>query len=192
MTERTCSTAGCNKPVKARGWCVAHYSRERRAGRIQPKTLEERFQAKTEPAGECTAWTGSRNKDGYGAFNFNGKTTLAHRAAWTLAGRPLPDTKQIDHSCGNAWCVNLDHLRIATHKQNQENLSAAGRGGKSGVRGVYWHKANRKWVAQVRHNKTTHYLGQFEDLDDAAAAARAKRNELFTFNERDRGHKETA
>lgn len=32
MPERICSVAGCDRPVKCRGWCQAHYFRWRRSG----------------------------------------------------------------------------------------------------------------------------------------------------------------
>lgn len=32
MKTKTCSVAGCDKPIKARGWCSGHYSKWQRNG----------------------------------------------------------------------------------------------------------------------------------------------------------------
>lgn len=38
MSKRTCSVAGCPKPVHSRGWCQTHYSRWFQTGNIQADT----------------------------------------------------------------------------------------------------------------------------------------------------------
>jgi 5-methylcytosine-specific restriction endonuclease McrA len=38
-------------------------------------------------------------------------TTLAHRIAWVIAGRPLADGMHLDHMCDNPPCVNPDHIQ---------------------------------------------------------------------------------
>lgn len=90
----------------------------------------------------------------------------------------------LDHTCFNPSCVNPEHLRPVTRKQNQENRSRAIGG--SGVRGVTWCKRKLKWKAQVRHSGKNYHAGYFTDLADAERAATAKRMELFTHNDRDR------
>lgn len=44
----------------------------------------ERFNAKTEPCGDCLRWTGRIQPNGYGQFRLEGKTQYAHRAAYKL------------------------------------------------------------------------------------------------------------
>ena len=85
-------------------------------------TREERFWSKVwfMPTG-CLLWTDSLNGDaGYGNFKWaTGEPMSAHRAAWRLAGRPLPERPLLlDHRCRNRWCVNVDHLRVATYSAN--------------------------------------------------------------------------
>jgi hypothetical protein len=67
-----------------------------------------------------------------------------------------------------------------------ENRAGANANSKSGVRGVRWDKRAKKWRAEVKHDKRTYYLGVFMDIDDAASAVVAKRNEFFTHNDADR------
>lgn len=40
----------------------------------------------------------------------------------------------------------------------------------SGVKGVYWHEKNHKWIASISHRRRRIYLGSFEDYSEAVAA----------------------
>jgi hypothetical protein len=66
----------------------------------------------------CWDWTKSINSDGYGCFKYKGKNTKAHRVSLLLHGLIIPKGMFIDHICRNRKCVNPDHLRIVTPKQN--------------------------------------------------------------------------
>lgn len=47
------------------------------------------------------------------------KTILGHRLAWILANcRPIPKGKVIMHLCNNRRCMNPNHLKCATQKDN--------------------------------------------------------------------------
>jgi len=43
---------------------------------------------------------------------------LAHRASWTHANGPIPFGIVVDHTCFNRGCVNPDHLRLLTRREN--------------------------------------------------------------------------
>ena len=87
-------------------------------------TVEERFLAKTEWAENgCLLWTAVLINEGYGRFWYEGKHTLAHRAAYEIFVGPIPDGMTVDHECHNKdpicpggiyclhrRCVNYDHL----------------------------------------------------------------------------------
>lgn len=36
MRERTCTITGCDRPLRARGWCATHYARWKRHGAVSP------------------------------------------------------------------------------------------------------------------------------------------------------------
>ena len=156
------------------------------AGPITPAS--ERLWARVDKTETCWNWTGCLDRKGYGIIGDkigDRKVNLrVHRLAYSTLVGPLADDAQVDHRCHNARCVNPEHLRPTTQKQNQENRSGARVDSRSGVRGVY---ANRgRWTAEVRHHGNKVFLGRFETIAAAEAAVIAKRNELFTHNDIDR------
>jgi hypothetical protein len=46
------------------------------------------------------------------------KSIKAHRAAWMLTNGPVPEGMVLDHICRNRACINLDHLRVVTQREN--------------------------------------------------------------------------
>ena len=201
MSKAICSVDNCPVASRKRGWCERHYQRWRNHGDpvagIKDKnvirgTNEERFWARVDKSGSngCWIWTGWRTEKGYGGFTLHSPegnwTRRAHRYAYELLVGAIPDGILIDHRCHNRPCVNPEHLRPVTPKQNEENRAGATRRSKSGVRGVYWHKAEKKWHAQVGHHGRNVHVGFFDDLRAAEQAVIAKRNELHTHNDIDR------
>lgn len=145
----------------------------------------DRFWSKVDTSSNCWLWLGGATKTGYGQFRLDGQSRYAHRVAYELAIGPIPDGMEVDHICRVRRCVNPQHLRVATHKQNQENRNGADRRSTSKVRGVFWNKAQREWRVQVRHNRKLHWGGSYQSLDEAEDAAIALRRRLFTHNEVD-------
>ncbi len=77
--------------------------------------------------GDCWMWQGAVDPKGYGRFNPNGHTMLAHRFAYESAVGPIPEGLQIDHLCRTPGCVNPAHLEVVTNKENSirgESLNA--------------------------------------------------------------------
>ena len=189
---RTCSFEGCDKPHEARGYCNGHYKQKTlgkplTAFRHDPPlcySIEQRMDFYTDKSGACWLWTGTRINAGYGLLCMNSKKSLAHRVSFELAYGPIPTGVFIDHMCHTKSCVNPQHLRLATKKQNAENMNGLAANNSSGVRGVNWYK--NRWCAKVGHNGQQIYVGRFVHLADAEAAVVAKRNELFTHNDQDR------
>lgn len=71
---------------------------------------------KVDPSG-CHLWLGGTSR-GYGVFNVDRKAVPAHRYAWqrkyVRRARPL----DLDHLCRVRRCVNPDHLRSVTRREN--------------------------------------------------------------------------
>ncbi len=67
---------------------------------------------------DCLIWPYSRIGK-YGAYSIRNKGTYAHVVVCTIAhGKKLSMRHQAAHRCGNTLCVNPQHLRWATPKQN--------------------------------------------------------------------------
>jgi hypothetical protein len=166
------------------------YEAERRRNRRQPspvRSVSDRFWAKVKKTQTCWNWTAGKNmRDGYGIFWDGERYTGAHRFAYFESFGAIPEGMFIDHKCHNSGCVNPDHLRAATPKQNVENRSGIRSNNTSGYLGVYWNKNAHCWTASVVHHGQAYFLGRFSTREDANAAATAKRLELFTHNDADR------
>lgn len=197
-TPRTCAFDGCDLPRHGRfPHCKAHYMQQRTSGVLKPiqpwsrrLPFSERFWQKVDsskPSDQCWPWLAATNEQtGYGFVNRNGRPVHAHRVAYELAVGQIPDGMHVDHVCHNRKCVNPAHLRPATPKQNTENHSGPQSNGSSGYRGVSWNKNRQAWIARVTHRGKEYGCGAFQTREEAADAARAKRNELFTHNDLDR------
>lgn len=68
----------------------------------------ERFASFYEEGEGCWNWTGTAREVGH--FTWRGRSLVAHRVAYFLAGHHLPDGWIVRHTCGNKKCVNPDHL----------------------------------------------------------------------------------
>ena len=93
--------------------------------------LLKRFIAKItkrEPT-ECWEWAAYCNKDGYGVIGVGGKkTALAHRIMWEIHhDEAIPKGMIVMHSCDNPSCCNPNHLKLATRRENMEDMARKGR-----------------------------------------------------------------
>ena len=134
----------------------------------------------------CRAWTGGKDKDGYGHAWAAGAIMLVHRIAFFRETGVDPEESFVDHACFNPTCLNPAHLRLVTNKQNMENRSGMSKANTSGFRGATWSKARGKWQAQVQHNGTNKILGYFLTAAEAGAVAQVARLQIFTHNNLDR------
>lgn len=145
-----------------------------------PIGTRERIYTQTRrEASGCLVWTGRINKDGYGQISIEGHAYNASRAAWVLAHGPLPGAIKVDHLCHNQSCVELSHLRAATHQQNMANRRGPHKQNTSGFRGVTYNKAWGKYVGSVHCKGKAHYCGGFDSAEEADYAVRTKRQELY-------------
>lgn len=72
----------------------------------------------------CWYWDGGYTPAGYGQLRLpSRKHKLAHRLAYELLVGPIPEGLQLDHLCRIRGCVNPEHLRVVT---SRENLLAPG------------------------------------------------------------------
>ena len=85
-----------------------------------------------EQQGECIVMVKNIRRDGYSRVTISHKRrVLAHRHSWAYANEVaidnIPEGMWVLHSCDNPPCVNPNHLRIGTPKENNEDMMSRGR-----------------------------------------------------------------
>ena len=88
------------------------------------------------------------DKDGYVRIRYKGKHDRLFRVLYQQKYGEIPKGLVLRHLCNNAWCVNVEHLKVGTHKENMEDMINCGRSTKG--------KQNTKIRGEKNHaNKLT-------------------------------------
>jgi hypothetical protein len=113
------------------------------------------------------SWHLQKNRINEGCFYFrhDGKDDRINLHRYIM-GCVYGDKLIVDHINGDTLDNRKSNLRICTFSENTRNRKRH-KNNKSGVKGVCFHKASRKWIVQIRVNKTKIYLGIFENIEDA-------------------------
>lgn len=83
-----------------------------------------------------------KDKDGYMKVQRKGKCYHAHRYVYIQEHGEIPDGLVVMHTCDNPACINLEHLKLGTNKDNTQDMIAKGRA-KLGLPKGY--KFTKKW-----------------------------------------------
>jgi hypothetical protein len=90
-------------------------------------------------------------------------------------GEEVPE--YLDHINGDKTDNRISNLRVASHAQNLQNMPTY-KSNTSGIKGVYWRNADKKWAAQINTNGQRLFLGMYEAKADAVRAIKEARERL--------------
>lgn len=120
-----CSVENCESGVVSGGLCVKHYTRFLRYGNVNTvlrprgealKLFTDSISASHD---ECISWPfTTTGRDGRPWIQYKGRRGYAAIFMCEIAHGERPEGKQAAHNCGNAGCINPNHLRWATPKEN--------------------------------------------------------------------------
>lgn len=92
------------------------------------------------------------------------KVYLIHRIIYLFHYGYIPQF--LDHIDNNPQNNKIENLRPATRLQNSYNRKLNANN-KSGVKGVYWRKNIKKYIARCTVNSVRYNLGHFVNLEEA-------------------------
>ena len=107
------------------------------------------------------------NKAGYYRVMLEGVSYNAHRIVWKMVHGSDPE--HIDHINGVQGDNRVENLRNVTHQENHRNTKRK-KNNRSGVTGVQWADANKKWRSTIFIDGQNIHLGLFTDKIDAIYA----------------------
>lgn len=124
-----CEVSDCNNPRHSKQYCGKHYYKFKTYGDpLAGRNCASRGEAlkwikenSSYGGDNCIVWPFEITHYGYGTVSHQGKRRVASRVMCEAAhGRAPTKEHQAAHSCGNGHkaCMNPNHLRWATRKEN--------------------------------------------------------------------------
>ena len=123
------------------------------------------------------------DSNGYRIITVHNKPYKAHRLVWLYLYGTFP-TNYLDHINHNKDDNRICNLREVDCVENARNRLLANNN-HSGVTGVHWSSANRKWKAQIKVNGELIYLGYFSDFNEAVRARKSVEQKYGFFAKED-------
>lgn len=117
---------------------------------------------------------GRKTNFGYTSIKYKSKGYLAHRLAWLYMYGSFPN-HQIDHINGVRDDNRIENLRDVPQSQNMKNTRKRV-DNSSGITGVCWAKKDAKWMAQIKANGRSKFLGTFTDFFEACCIRKSAEN----------------
>lgn len=119
-----------------------------RSGKNNTFTINDLLPAIKINESGCWIWQRHVGKSGYAEAGVNGKKLRVHRIVAEIAYGPAPEGHFALHSCDVKICVNPDHLRWGTQKDNMQDAVSRNRV-RAGER-ASWSKLTWEMVEELR------------------------------------------
>lgn len=117
---------------------------------------------------------GTINGRGYYIVSINKKSYRIHRLIFLYHYGYLPPL--IDHKDRNKLNNCIENLREATVSQNNHNRT--GKESNTGHKGIHWSNSRKFYKVAFTHNKVYHYVGTFNNLQQAVESYEKKYTEV--------------
>lgn len=102
------------------------------------------------------------------SYSENGKR-LSHSILMHRQILNAKECEEVDHQDRNKLNNQKVNIRICTHADNQKNIGIRS-DNKSGHKGVFWSKKDKRWISIIQSNNKKYVLGYFKDLNEASKA----------------------
>lgn len=121
------------------------------------------------------AESGFMEVNGYRGLTFNKKRYFVHRLIWKIETEKDPMCS-LDHINGKKTDNRFCNLREVSHRENMLNQKIR-KTNTSGITGVCFDKAYKKWMAHITVNGKFKFLGRFENKKHAIKARKKAEKE---------------
>ncbi len=119
---------------------------------------------------------GTISVHGYRIITYRGRKYRSARLAWLYMTGNWP-SEEIDHENRDTTDDRWINLREASRSQNALNRDVQGNNS-SGLRGIHFDCERGKWFVQVKVKGINHFIGRYDEVDEAVVARNAAVAEL--------------
>jgi HNH endonuclease/AP2 domain len=125
----------------------------------------------------CVDGYAGRKKWAWGKSS--GTSVLLHREVAMASLGSIPAKHVVDHINRDTFDCRRENIRFVTRTGNRANSAKTLKPTTSRYKGVYRHQIARKWVAQIKIQGRSHYLGLHASEKSAAKAYNSAALKLF-------------
>ncbi len=136
---------------------------------------------KSGPRSKIGMPVGSVEPNGYLCTQLLKCNLKVHRVIWFIEHGCWPQ-EEIDHIDGNKLNNVISNLRDVPKIINSQNKRKVNANNTSGLLGVSWHKASKKWSANIGSKGVSFHLGLFDTKEQAHAAYIESKRQLHEGN----------